>query len=132
MKPDYTVHVRHVGDLHFELANGRAAIATEWNQGTGTWQATELFLASVASCMLAMIVEFAQRHGMEVQSGCTATITAVTREEPTRMDDIEIRCHLPVNLDDTQLRTLQRVGEQCKVHHTIAAHPNVTLTVEGE
>jgi uncharacterized OsmC-like protein len=121
-----TVHVRHDGGTSLTVGNGRTEVTTDWGPEEGTWMATELFLGGLASCMLATLVHFGMTNGIAVE-GTTVEVSAGTVPKPVRFGTINVTYTFPPGLTQKEIDTLVRAGNRCKVHHTIAEHPEFAV-----
>lgn len=123
---DYKVQIQHATGLGFEVSNERTQLRTEWNPTDGAWLATELLLASLGACMLATMMDYAQNNGLDI-TGSSVEVTADTETRPVRMGRIHITYLLPDGLTEAQVGALVRAGDRCKVHNTIAHHPEFVV-----
>ncbi|WP_033294827.1 OsmC family protein [Amycolatopsis jejuensis] len=125
---DYPVTIRHQEDLSFAADNGRAQFSIEWNAVDRSWQATELFLAGLGSCMLATMMDYAQKNNIDA-TGASVEVSGETATRPIRLGTLNITYVLPGTLTPNQIDALVRAGSRCKVHNTIENHPEFAVSV---
>jgi len=125
----YQVAVREIGNNRLEISNGLATAQTAFGPEPNRFLATELFLASLGSCMLATMMYQAAANGTNL-SGASVRVLADSEKNPDRMTNIRVIYRLPSGLGEAKTASLVRAGNRCKVHATIEHHPDFKISVE--
>ncbi len=125
----YSVSVKEIGDYSYEITNGLATLQTAWNPEEGKFLATELFLASLGSCMLATMMYSASLLEIDL-TGSSVRVEADAATKPDRMTPIRVIYRLPEGLSEKQKEAMIRAGNRCKVHNTIENHPQFEVLIE--
>jgi len=85
---------------------------------------TELFIASLASCVAFYARRFAARHGMPT-AGLGVTADFGMASHPARVGEITLQLHVPGDLSPEQQASLLAVASHCTVHGTLLQPPKV-------
>ena len=89
---------------------------------------TELFIASLALCVGAFVVYFAQRHDIQLE-GMKIETDYQMSDNPRRVGAIQVRVHMPGPVSKRYQAALQRTAEHCVVHNTLHEPPDVVISV---
>jgi putative redox protein len=89
-------------------------------------QPTELFVASLASCVAHYGRRFLRRHGLPAQVTVDAEWTMAS--SPTRVLSISVSVAAPGLPSELEPR-FAKVIEHCTVHNTLVVPPSVTINV---
>jgi len=89
-------------------------------------QPTELFVASLASCVAHYGRRFLRRHGLPDQVTVDAEWTMAS--SPTRVGSISVSVAAPGLPSELEPR-FAKVIEHCTVHNTLVIPPNVSINV---
>jgi uncharacterized OsmC-like protein len=89
---------------------------------------TELFVASLALCVGAFVVYFAQRHDIQLE-GMKIETDYQMSDNPRRVGAIQVRVHMPGPVSERHQAALQRTAEHCVVHNTLHEPPDVVISV---
>ena len=89
---------------------------------------TELFIASLASCVAFYARRFAARHGIPTE-GLAVTAEFSMASHPARVGEITLQLHVPVELSPEQQAALLAVISHCTVHSTLMQPPEVRLAL---
>ena len=89
-------------------------------------QPTELFVASLASCVAHYGRRFLRRHGLPDQVTVDAEWTMAS--SPTRVGSISVSVAAP-GLPSEREPRFAKVIEHCTVHNTLLIPPNVSINV---
>ena len=89
---------------------------------------TDLFIASLALCVGAFVVHFAQRHDIRLE-GMKIETDYQMSDNPRRVGAMQVRVHMPGPLSERHQAALQRVAEHCTVHNTLHVPPDVVISV---
>lgn len=125
----YSVSARDMGGFSYEVSNGRGVVHTAWHPEAGKFLATELFLASLGTCMLATMMAAAEGRGIDL-AGATVRVDCDAETKPDRMTNIRVTYALPAGLSEAQKASLIRAGNRCKVHNTIEAHSRFETIIQ--
>lgn len=123
MADSYSITARRSGAVEATVDNGNDRITV----GGSSFQPAELFLGGLASCMLAMMVDYAKRNQIEADQ-VTVEITGEMESRPRRIARIHATVELPTGLPQTHVDALLRAGHKCTVHTTLEQPPEVTVT----
>jgi putative redox protein len=90
---------------------------------------TELFVASLASCVAFYAGRFFERHGID-RTGLGVTCEwAFADDRPARVATIKIRVATPPGFPDGKRDRLQAVVDHCTVHTSITMPPDISIEV---
>jgi putative redox protein len=87
---------------------------------------TELFIASLASCVAFYARRFAARHGIPTE-GLAVTAEFSMASRPARVGEIMLQLHVPGELSPEQQASLLAVASHCTVHGTLVQPPEVRI-----
>lgn len=91
---------------------------------------TELFVASLASCVAFYAGRYLTRHG------CTRTGLAVSAsyelatDRPARVSQIRITVKVPTDLPQERWPALAAVAQHCTVHNSLHTPPDVAIDLQ--
>jgi len=74
---------------------------------------------------------FSDRHGINYE-GMQIDLDWAIAEHPHRIGRIDINVRMPGPLPNEQIKTLERVAEQCLIHNTLLNAPEIALKLEAE
>jgi putative redox protein len=88
---------------------------------------TELFVASLASCVAFYVGHYLTRHGysrdgLTVRAGCE-----MASDRPARVSGIRLTVQVPAGLPAGRRAALRAVASHCTVHNSIASPPPVPI-----
>lgn len=88
---------------------------------------TELFVASLATCVAFYAGRYLDRHGFG-RDGLAVTVDwAMATDRPARVASVTISVRAPEQLAPDQRRALLAVASNCTVHHSISQPPAITV-----
>jgi putative redox protein len=87
---------------------------------------TELFVASLASCVAFYARRFLARHDLPT-SGLVVTATFTMADRPARVGEINVAITVPTGVPDERRAALLAVASHCTVHNTLEQPPQVTI-----
>jgi putative redox protein len=125
--------ILYLGDLRTECAHESGAVvhtdAPKDNEGKGEhFSPTDLFAASLATCMLTLMGIAARKVGVELK-GMTAEVQKeMAQTAPRRVGKIVIRIRSSVSPNPQIREKLERAALDCPVHHSI--HPSIKVEVD--
>jgi putative redox protein len=89
---------------------------------------TELFVASLASCVAHYVNRFLIRHDLPTE-GLSVGATFTMADRPARVGEIKMSIDLPEGVPDERRRALLAVASHCTVHNTLDDPPEVSINV---
>lgn len=79
---------------------------------------TELFVASLGSCVAAFVAGYCSRAGLD-PAGLRVDVNYMRSDEPTYLNNLEVVINLPnADVGDRE-EAIRRVAEHCPVHETV-------------
>jgi uncharacterized OsmC-like protein len=87
---------------------------------------TELFIASLASCVAFYARRFSARHDIPTD-GLAVTAEFSMASHPARVGEITLQVHVPAELSPEQQASLLAVTSHCTVHSTLMKPPEVRI-----
>jgi uncharacterized OsmC-like protein len=88
---------------------------------------TELFVASLASCVAFYGGRFLVRHGLSAEGFEVECDFAFAKDRPARVSSIDIRVSLPEGFPSERRAAFLSVLEHCTVHNSIRQAPAVGI-----
>jgi putative redox protein len=88
---------------------------------------TELFVASVASCVAFYAGRFLTRHGYSRDGLAVSAGYEMASDRPARVSGIRLMVRVPAGLPPQRQAALRAVVSHCTVHNTLASPPPVTI-----
>jgi putative redox protein len=89
---------------------------------------TELFVASLASCVGFYARRYLARHHLPT-TGLTVTADYTMGTRPARVTDIRVDIDVPDGVPADRREALLAVASHCTVHNTLADDPQVTIAL---
>ncbi len=89
---------------------------------------TELFIASLASCVAFYARRYLARHNLPTD-GLAVEATFEMGAKPARVAGIDMRLMVPEGVPDDRLDALLAVATHCTVHNTLTSAPEVSITL---
>lgn len=124
MADSYTTTATRTGTERFEVTNGTSTVVSD-----AGFRPSELLLASLSSCILWTVVDYAERNGIELPGEVSVTVSGSMANRPRRVGEVRVGIALPDGLSDKQRDALLRAGQHCPVHATLAHAPEVTVAL---
>jgi putative redox protein len=87
---------------------------------------TELFVASLASCVAFYARRFLARHDLPT-AGLAVTATYAMADRPARVGEIKIALTVPQGVPVGRQAALLAVARHCTVHNTLGQPPDVRI-----
>lgn len=124
------IDVRHEdGDRYAVTIRGHAFQVDQPGSGDAAPTPTELFVASLASCVAFYAGRFCDRHGID-RTGLGVTCEwAFAEDRPARVATIQIRVATPPGFPEVKRDRLQAVVDHCTVHTSITIPPEISIEV---
>jgi putative redox protein len=89
---------------------------------------TELFIASLASCVAFYARRYLARHNLPTE-GLAVEATFEMGAKPARVAGINVRLIVPEGVPAERLDALLAVASHCTVHNTLESTPEVSITL---
>lgn len=129
--PPQTMSVRYDGGERYEIAVRDHTIAVDQPVDAGGEDLaptpTELFVASLASCVAFYAGRYLSRHGI-TREGLGVTVSfQMADDRPARVTDIKVEVRIPEELPDARRPALQAVVEHCTVHNSLTTPPRIRV-----
>jgi uncharacterized OsmC-like protein len=125
-----TVTVTHDVEDRFDIAiRGHVIHVDQPESDGGTDTAptpTELFVASLASCVAFYARRYLKRHGLP-QAGLAVTAQAESGAKPSRVASVAVTLTLPEGIPADKREALLAVASHCTVHNTLTHPPEVLV-----
>jgi uncharacterized OsmC-like protein len=117
------------GDL-FEIAIRDHLVHVDQPASAGGTDAaptpTELFVASLASCVAFYVRRFLVRHALPTE-GMAVDAAFTTADRPARVSDVTLSIELPQGVPAERRAALLAVASHCAVHNTLEEPPDVSI-----
>ena len=127
-----TMRVEHRGGDHFDInVRGHVLRVDQPLQDGGDDTAptpTELFIASLASCVAFYARRYLARHDLPTQ-GLAVEATFDMGRKPARVAGITLRLILPDAVPPERRDPLLAVATHCTVHNTLTTTPEISITL---
>ncbi len=89
---------------------------------------TELFIASLASCVAFYARRYLARHQLPTV-GLTVSAQYTFASHPSRVSEITLTIQPPAGLPEERLAPLLAMASHCTVHNTLANPPTVAIAL---
>lgn len=90
---------------------------------------TELFVASLASCVAYYAGRYLTRHGLSRDGLAVTADFDMATDRPARVTAIRIDVQVPDGFPPARRAALQAVAAHCTVHNTLTSPPEVRVAV---
>lgn len=87
---------------------------------------TELFVASLASCVAFYARRYLHRHNLP-EEGLSVSAEAEMATRPARVAKLTVTVHLPDSVPKDKREALLAVASHCTVHNTLSHEPEVVV-----
>lgn len=125
-----TVHVDHLAADRFEIGvRGHVLTVDQPVDAGGEDTAptpTELFIASLASCVAFYARRYLSRHGLPTE-GLAVDAVYELGSRPARVSAVDLELHLPEGVPESRREPLLAVARHCTVHNTITSAPDILV-----
>jgi putative redox protein len=129
------IEVRHLGEDRFTIEVRKHTISVDQpteDGGTDTAPTpTELFVASLASCVAHYAHRYLARHGLD-SDGLQVTATYEIALRPTRVGQVRVDIVPPSSLPSSRREPFLAVASHCTVHNSLAQPPSVHIDLMSE
>ena len=125
------VEVSYLGGESYAVATRGHVLLTDQPQAAGgadtAMTPTELFVASLSSCVAFYAGRYLARHGLNRDGlHVTATFTIAT-DRPARVDKVRLTIRAPAGIPPGREAALLAVASHCTVHNTLHQPPDVAI-----
>lgn len=128
------VTVRHLDADRFTIAVGRHTLTVDQPVDQGGEDSaptpTELFVASLASCVAHYARRYLTRHGLPTE-GLEVTASYDLAKSPARVGDVQVQVKVSDAIPAERLDALLAVASHCTVHNSLIQPPSVRVTLVG-
>ncbi|MFP3987901.1 OsmC family protein [Streptomyces sp. E11-3] len=135
--PAATAHVLDVthvdGDAYAVDVRGHQLLVDQPEDAGGTDTAptpTELFAASLATCIAFYAGRYLKRHGLERAGLRVRAEFAMATDRPARVASVRIAISTPPGLSEQRRAALLAVASHCTVHNTLHHTPTIGIELE--
>lgn len=131
-----TITTEYKGDMLFETTVGKHRLTIDVPANIGGKDRgpmpPQLFIASLGSCVGALVAEYCERHGEDTRD-MSIDVDYEKTDHPSRLANIKVTVRLPNADCSKQCRrdALRRVAEHCPVHKTIETLHGVEFKIVG-
>jgi putative redox protein len=91
---------------------------------------TELFVASLASCVAFYAGRYLTRHGYDRAGLAVSASFGMAADSPARVGAIRIHVKVPTDLPESRRPAFAAVIEHCTVHNTLHQPPRVSIELD--
>jgi len=122
------------GESYAVTTRGHALLTDQPTTAGGADSAmtpTELFVASLSSCVAFYAGRYLARHGLD-RSGLrvTAAFTTAT-DRPARVGKVKLTVQVPVGMPPSREAALLAVASHCTIHNTLRQAPDIAIELAG-
>jgi putative redox protein len=118
------------GEAYEIAVRGHRIVVDQPHDAGGTDTAptpTELFVASLASCVAFYAGSYLARHGYDRTGLAVSAAYEFAGDRPARVRSVKISVKVPAELPDSRWPALQAVVHHCTVHNTLSNPPEVRI-----
>ena len=91
---------------------------------------TELFVASLATCVAFYAGRFLTRHGYRRDGLAVSVGYEMASDRPARVSGIRLVVRVPAGLPPERWAALRAVVSHCTVHNTLGSPPSITIDLQ--
>jgi len=88
---------------------------------------TELFVASLATCVAFYAGRYLTRHGYSRDGLAISADFDMATDRPARVSSVRLTVHVPAGLPPERWPGLRAVASHCTVHNSLAVPPSVSV-----
>jgi uncharacterized OsmC-like protein len=122
------------GDAYAVTVRGHRLQVDQLLEAGGTDTAptpTELFAASLATCVAFYAGRFLHRHGLTQRGLCVRTEFTMATDRPPRVASLRLVIVPPPELPEQRRAALLAVVSRCTVHNTLRQPPEIDIELES-
>jgi putative redox protein len=90
---------------------------------------TELFVASLATCVAFYAGRYLMRHGYSRDGLAVSAGYEMAGDRPARVRSVRLAVRVPAGLPPGRWAALRAVASRCTVHNSLTVPPSVTIDV---
>lgn len=124
MADSYTATATRTGTEQFTVSTGSTTVVSDPGL-----RPSELLLASLSSCVLWTVVDYAERNGIDLPGEVSVRVSGTMANRPRRVGEIRADLVLPEGLSEKHRDALLRAGQHCPVHATLTHSPGLTVAL---
>ena len=129
----HEMDVRYVGGESYEVSvRGHRVLVDQPAEAGGLDAAptpTELFVASLATCVAFYAGRYLTRHGYGRDGLAVSAGFDMATDRPARVTGIRLTVRAPADLPAARRPALHAVVSHCTVHNSLASPPSVAIDV---
>jgi putative redox protein len=91
---------------------------------------TELFVASLATCVAFYAGRFLTRHGYSREGLAVSAGYEMASDRPARVSNVRLMVRVPACVPPQRWAALRAVVSHCTVHNSLAAPPSVSIDLQ--
>lgn len=91
---------------------------------------TELFVASLATCVAFYAGRFLTRHGYSREGLAVSAVYELASDRPARVSNVRLVVRVPACLPAQRWAALRAVASHCTVHNSLADPPSVSIDLQ--
>jgi uncharacterized OsmC-like protein len=91
---------------------------------------TELFVASLASCVGFYARRYLARHDLDA-TGLSVEVSYTMATKPSRVGDVSLRLVVPAGVPEERQAALLAMAGHCTVHNTLTVSPEVRIALDA-
>jgi uncharacterized OsmC-like protein len=91
---------------------------------------TELFVASLATCVAYYAGRYLTRHGYSRDGLAVSVGYDMASDRPARVSAVRLAVRVPADLPPQRWAALRAVVSHCTVHNSLAVPPQVTIDLQ--
>ena len=130
----HEMEVRFVAGEAYEVAvRGHRVVADQPADAGGQDSAptpTELFVASLATCVAFYAGRYLTRHGYSRDGLGVSVGYEMAGDRPARVGGIHLTVRVPAGLPPERWAALRAVVSHCTVHNSLTSPPSVTIDLQ--
>jgi uncharacterized OsmC-like protein len=128
--PSPAVRVDHLAGDRFEIGVRGHRVTVDQPVDLGGEDTaptpTELFIASLASCVAFYARRYLVRHHLPTE-GLAVEAAYEMGSRPSRVSEVTLELQLPDGVPESRREALLAVASHCTVHNTLATEPDVAI-----
>jgi putative redox protein len=125
------VEVSYLGGESYAVATRGHALLTDQPAATGgadtAMTPTELFVASLGSCVAFYAGRYLSRHGLNRDGLHVTAVFTTATDRPARVGTVRLAIQVPGGLPPGRRAALLAVAAHCTVHNTLRQAPDIAI-----
>jgi uncharacterized OsmC-like protein len=132
--PPGGIRIEHLAEDRYEIAVRGHRLVVDQPVEDGGRDAgptpTELFAASLASCVAFYAGRYLVRHGVDPKGLRVDAGFTMATDRPARVAEVTLTVKVPEGLDPARYDALLAVASHCTVHNTLHQPPSIDVRLE--